>query len=106
MMLTHKQRDAYNFIASHIAETGRSPTYDQISEAMGFAGRSIAHRVVKAICERGYLRQTREGVDLGKRYSFFRVGYDFKCANGWPPMMPIYLSSRPARPDEGGPNVV
>lgn len=53
--LTAHQRDAFSFIEGYIAETGTSPSIEDIREHFGLASKSPAHRVVAELVVRGVI---------------------------------------------------
>jgi repressor LexA len=56
-MLTKKQRELLLFIHERIKETGVSPSFDEMKEALDLASKSGIHRLITALEERGFLRR-------------------------------------------------
>ena len=56
-MLTVKQRELLLFIHHRIQETGVSPSFDEMKEALDLASKSGIHRLITALEERGFLRR-------------------------------------------------
>ncbi|MAI89428.1 transcriptional repressor LexA [Ponticaulis sp.] len=56
-MLTVKQRELLLFINQRIQETGVSPSFDEMKEALDLASKSGIHRLITALEERGFLRR-------------------------------------------------
>src|SRR5262245_58185239 len=56
-MLTKKQRELLLFINDMIKETGVSPSFDEMKEALDLASKSGIHRLITALEERGFLRR-------------------------------------------------
>ncbi len=56
-MLTRKQHDLLLFIHDRIKETGVSPSFDEMKEALDLASKSGIHRLITALEERGFLRR-------------------------------------------------
>ena len=56
-MLTRKQHELLMFIHERIKETGVSPTFDEMKEALDLASKSGIHRLITALEERGFLRR-------------------------------------------------
>ncbi len=56
-MLTKKQRELLLFINGRIKETGVSPSFDEMKEALDLASKSGIHRLITALEERGFLRR-------------------------------------------------
>ncbi len=56
-MLTPKQHELLLFINRRINETGFSPSFDEMKEALNLASKSGIHRLITALEERGFLRR-------------------------------------------------
>ena len=56
-MLTRKQHELLMFIHQRIKETGVSPSFDEMKEALDLASKSGIHRLITALEERGFLRR-------------------------------------------------
>jgi len=56
-MLTKKQRELLLFINDRIKESGVSPSFDEMKEALDLASKSGIHRLITALEERGFLRR-------------------------------------------------
>lgn len=56
-MLTEKQRELLIFINRRIKETGVSPSFDEMKEALDLKSKSGIHRLIMALEERGFLRR-------------------------------------------------
>ena len=56
-MLTRKQHELICFIADRLAETGVSPSFEEMKEALDLKSKSGVHRLISALEERGYLRR-------------------------------------------------
>ncbi|MCG8440278.1 MAG: transcriptional repressor LexA [Caulobacterales bacterium] len=56
-MLTPKQRELLVFIHQRIQETGVSPSFDEMKDALDLASKSGIHRLITALEERGFLRR-------------------------------------------------
>jgi repressor LexA len=56
-MLTAKQRELLLFIDSRLAETGISPSFDEMREALDLKSKSGVHRLISALEERGFIRR-------------------------------------------------
>ncbi len=56
-MLTAKQRELLLFIHQRIKETGTSPSFDEMRDALDLASKSGIHRLIVALEERGFLRR-------------------------------------------------
>lgn len=56
-MLTRKQHDLLMFIHDRLSETGISPSFEEMKEALDLASKSGVHRLISALEERGFIRR-------------------------------------------------
>lgn len=56
-MLTSKQHELLVFIDKHLRETGCSPSFEEMKEALDLRSKSGIHRLISALEERGFLRR-------------------------------------------------
>src|SRR3954465_286144 len=56
-MLTAKQRELLLFIDSRLKESGVSPSFDEMREALELKSKSGVHRLISALDERGFIRR-------------------------------------------------
>jgi repressor LexA len=56
-MLTSKQRDLLMFIHRRLGESGISPSFDEMREALALKSKSGVHRLISALEERGFIRR-------------------------------------------------
>ncbi len=56
-MLTRKQHELLMFIHERIKETGVSPSFEEMKEALDLRSKSGIHRLITALEERGFLRR-------------------------------------------------
>jgi len=56
-MLTKKQHELICFIHDRLAETGVSPSFEEMKEALDLKSKSGVHRLISALEERGFLRR-------------------------------------------------
>ena len=56
-MLTSKQRELLLFINDRLGETGVSPSFDEMREALELKSKSGVHRLISALEERGFIRR-------------------------------------------------
>jgi repressor LexA len=56
-MLTVKQRELLLFIDSRLNESGVSPSFDEMREALDLKSKSGVHRLISALEERGFIRR-------------------------------------------------
>jgi repressor LexA len=57
MGLTRQQADCLRYITSCIDAVGMAPSYSEMQRYLGIGSRSGAHRIVKALEERGAVRR-------------------------------------------------
>jgi repressor LexA len=56
-MLTTKQHELLVFIDKHLRETGCSPSFEEMKDALDLRSKSGIHRLISALEERGFLRR-------------------------------------------------
>ena len=56
-MLTRKQHELICFINDRLGETGVSPSFEEMKEALDLKSKSGVHRLISALEERGFLRR-------------------------------------------------
>jgi repressor LexA len=56
-MLTRKQHELICFIADRLADTGVSPSFEEMKEALDLKSKSGVHRLISALQERQFLRR-------------------------------------------------
>lgn len=56
-MLTRKQHDLLYFIHDKLSETGISPSFEEMKDALGLASKSGVHRLISALEERGFIQR-------------------------------------------------
>ena len=56
-MLTQKQHDLLTFINVRLAETGVSPSFEEMKDALALKSKSGVHRLIKALEERAFIRR-------------------------------------------------
>lgn len=56
-MLTPKQHELLLFIDKHLRETGCSPSFEEMKDALDLRSKSGIHRLISALEERGFLRR-------------------------------------------------
>ena len=56
-MLTRKQNELLRYIYGHLAETGVSPSFEEMKEALDLKSKSGVHRLISALEERGFIRR-------------------------------------------------
>ncbi len=56
-MLTSKQHELLVFIDKHLRQTGCSPSFEEMKDALDLRSKSGIHRLITALEERGFLRR-------------------------------------------------
>jgi len=56
-MLTAKQHELVRFIQQRLEETGISPSFEEMKEALDLKSKSGVHRLISALEERGFIRR-------------------------------------------------
>jgi repressor LexA len=56
-MLTRKQSDLLLYIHDTLAETGISPSFEEMKNALDLKSKSGVHRLIEALVERGFIRR-------------------------------------------------
>lgn len=56
-MLTRKQQELLGFIDGHLKETGISPSFEEMKEALSLRSKSGVHRLINALEERNFIRR-------------------------------------------------
>ncbi|MCW3837761.1 transcriptional repressor LexA [Sphingomonas canadensis] len=56
-MLTRKQHELICFIADRLNDTGISPSFEEMKEALDLKSKSGVHRLISALEERGFIRR-------------------------------------------------
>ena len=56
-MLTRKQHELIRFIQERLEESGVSPSFEEMKEALDLKSKSGVHRLISALEERGFIRR-------------------------------------------------
>jgi repressor LexA len=56
-MLTRKQHELLLYIDRHLNESGISPSFEEMKEALDLKSKSGVHRLISALVERGFIRR-------------------------------------------------
>jgi repressor LexA len=56
-MLTRKQSELLTYIQARLAESGISPSFEEMKEALQLKSKSGVHRLISALEERGFIRR-------------------------------------------------
>ena len=57
MALTRRQREIYDFIREFVADSGYSPSLEEIGENFGLSSVATVHKHVQHLVEKGYLKK-------------------------------------------------
>src|SRR3954471_3836993 len=56
-MLTRKQSELLTYIHGRLAESGISPSFEEMKDALALKSKSGVHRLISALEERGFIRR-------------------------------------------------
>ena len=56
-MLTRKQHELLLYIDERLSETGISPSFEEMKDALDLKSKSGVHRLISALVERGFIRR-------------------------------------------------
>jgi repressor LexA len=56
-MLTRKQNELLRYIHDHLAQSGVSPSFEEMKDALDLKSKSGVHRLISALEERGFIRR-------------------------------------------------
>lgn len=56
-MLTHRQRQLFEFVAGQVTATGVAPTRREMADHLGLVSASGANRMLDALEERGFIKR-------------------------------------------------
>jgi repressor LexA len=56
-MLTRKQHELLRYISRRLGETGVSPSFEEMKDALELKSKSGVHRLISALEERGFIRR-------------------------------------------------
>jgi len=56
-MLTRKQSELLTYIQARLSESGVSPSFEEMKEALALKSKSGVHRLISALEERGFIRR-------------------------------------------------
>ena len=62
-MLTRKQHELLLFIQQRLEESGISPSFEEMKEALDLKSKSGVHRLISALEERGFIRRLHVELD-------------------------------------------
>src|SRR3546814_10185155 len=76
-MLTAKQHELICFIHDRLAETGVSPSFEEMKDALDLKSKSGVHRLISALEERAFIRRSEE--HTSELQSLMRISYAVFC---------------------------
>lgn len=66
-MISHRQREVYDFLSGYLREHGKSPTFSEIGLALGMRSASTVSQHIESLERAGYIRKMRHvsrGIEL------------------------------------------
>lgn len=82
-MLTRKQHELLLFIDRHLKQTGFSPSFDEMKDALNLRSKSGIHRLISALEERDFLRRRHH---RARALEVLRLPETMPAATGKPPL--------------------
>ncbi len=95
-MLTSKQRELLLFIHERLKETGVSPSFDEMKDALDLASKSGIHRLITALEERGFLRRLAHRARALEVLKLPDSATTAAPPKGRQPFTPLVVGSKPA----------
>ena len=92
-MLTKKQLELLNFIQTYTNKMGVSPSYDEMTDALGLRAKSGIHRLVTGLEERGFIRRLPH---LARAIEVLKTPDSMNRKRGFEPR--VIEGSKPSRP--------
>jgi repressor LexA len=81
-MLTTKQHELLAFIDKHLRQTGCSPSFEEMKDALDLKSKSGIHRLISALEERGFLRRHKH---RARALEVIRLSEDLAPSHREPP---------------------
>ena len=97
-MLTRKQHELLMFIHERIKESGVSPSFDEMKDALDLASKSGIHRLITALEERGFLRRLPHRARALEVLKLPQQATAAAPAKGRAPFKPQLVDGSPAQP--------
>ena len=98
-MLTRKQHELLMFIHERLKETGVSPSFDEMKEALDLASKSGIHRLITALEERGFLRRLPHRARALEVVRLPEQATSAAPPRGRQPFNPRIVESQPSMPE-------
>lgn len=98
-MLTRKQHELVCFIHDRLEETGVSPSFEEMKEALDLKSKSGVHRLISALEERGFIRRLpnrARALEVVKMPERGDLPKSARAAAPVPPSNVISMAQRPA----------
>ncbi len=95
-MLTIKQHELLAFIDKHLRETGCSPSFEEMKDALDLKSKSGIHRLISALEERGFLRRHKH---RARALEVIKLSEDLSP-------QPQHFGGAPPRAQRFSPNVI
>jgi repressor LexA len=84
-MLTRKQSELLTYIQDRLRESGISPSFEEMKEALALKSKSGVHRLISALEERGFIRRLP---NRARALEILRMP-DVKAASASQPRVPV-----------------
>lgn len=102
-MLTRKQHELICFIADRLNETGVSPSFEEMKEALDLKSKSGVHRLISALEERGFLRRLP---NRARALEVLKLPERPEAKRAAPRSAPAMAKSAPAQPPVAANDVI
>jgi len=85
-MLTKREQDTFDFIASYYAKQRKAPLLMEIAKGLGIQSKGVVHRYVSALQEKGYIVRNPKtrGIELAGRSDIDDLPFLGRIAAGKP----------------------
>ena len=93
-MLTAKQRELLMFIQQRLGETGISPSFDEMREALELKSKSGVHRLISALEERKFIRRLPNRARALEVLKMPKMKAGAPATSGAPPTATAYPRSK------------
>ena len=85
-MLTKREQDTFDFIASYYAKQRKAPLLTEIAESLGIQSKGVVHRYVSALEQKGYILRNPKtrGIELADHPNINELPFLGRIAAGKP----------------------
>ncbi len=100
-MLTRKQHELIRFIQTRLEDTGVSPSFEEMKDALDLKSKSGVHRLISALEERGFIRRLpnrARALEVLKQPDDVAPKAPVRAANDTGSVTPLRKPVAPARP--------